>query len=216
MQYFVGFIIAGVIVTYNLFLAVINGKFEDANKLVMDNDFGYDLYKIWGGVKTTFKRTVFGTSTNTDSDGSLGKSKPKPLPYTSGVRSFARFNHGDDELITTLKTFQEKKNAKLLTSGDLYSALGKPPEVILKRVMKRFDEDGSGTIELKELDNMKKQLDAEEIAEKLGKAVEELASTKAKEAADDSGNVDERLERLDKQITEMLVAIKRQLSTIRK
>jgi len=204
-----------VIVTYNLFLAVINGKFEDANKLVMDNDFGYDLYKIWGGVKRTVKRTVFGTSTNTDTEEEDakhkgGKNKPKPLPYTSGVRSTAKFNHGDDELITTLKSFQEKKNAKLLTSGDLYSALGKPPEVILKRVMKRFDEDGSGTIELKELENMQKILDSDEIAAKLGKAVDEFSAAKDQEV--DQGNVDERLEQLDRQLTFMLAAVKRQLS----
>lgn len=127
-----------------MFLAVINDHFAEANKLVLDSDFGYDPYKLLKrGLREAKRRFTL-------------KDEKGDTSQVNKVHSHV--DQGDDALIERLKQFQESKGTPKLTMSDLASALGgKPPGEILKRVMRRFDDDNSGTIEIQELERKKRE-----------------------------------------------------------
>lgn len=172
--------------TMNLFLAVINGKFEEANNLVTDNDFGYDPNRIAQTLRNNLVQPFIAVSN-------------RPSQVTPKVRHL--FNQGDDELVERFKYFQASKNSKSLTVNDLYTALAKPPEKLLKRVMRRFDEDGSGTIELQELERMQKVIDGKEKWQSTREAVKNVTQG-------DPRTVEERLQNLEYHVDRMLALVK--------
>lgn len=191
--HYIAFVITGAFVTLNMFLAVINDHFAEANKLVLDSDFGYDPQKLFKRALREAKRRL----TLKDEKGEASQV----------AKVHGHVDQGDDALIERLKTFQESKGTPKLTMSDLSSALGgKPPAEILKRVMRRFDDDNSGTIEIQELERKKREKTPSELWKEASKkiAIASLFGEALSEEKQQHQSLEDRLDSFETKLDQLV------------
>lgn len=163
-----------------MFEAIINDAFGDVNDTTVEESIvdPEDVKKTAALLKVSVDRLT--------TNGVLGKirrlvnknQKSDGHDFHSADIDKYTFVSGDEEIVERLQQFQEQKNGAPLTWDDIKTALGpEASKVMVDRIMERFDEDKSGTIELNEL------VDSEGNLRNLYLSKEELEEKRRKEEA---------------------------------
>lgn len=210
--YYLLFVCIGVFLVLNMFLAVISYYFSElVGEEKEKGDEGEYVMSLLKTAKENVESFLKG-SINFFVD-KFKKKKVLEADFSINYFSPNHFDHGDKDIVKKLDELQEKKGGDL-TKDDLYLILGMDADpLIIEGIMKRFDQDGDGTISIDEIKfSLAKESNNEEDQDDLRKQEEEkIKKDKIRDASRKSINAKPYIQEED-----MKIMIRRKLISLEK
>jgi hypothetical protein len=129
-----------------------------------------------------------------------------------------KINQGDDEVVATLKKYQQQHGTTSINADDVRNALKGGGEETINRIMYRYDTDGDGTIDIRELERASNHKDEEEELRKeadklkaLGKIQAITSTKKVQKEKKVEKTVDEYVKNVSSNVDELLFMLAEEL-----
>jgi hypothetical protein len=129
-----------------------------------------------------------------------------------------KINQGDDEVVATLKKYQQQHGTTSINADDVRNALKGGGEETINRIMYRYDTDGDGTIDIRELERASNHKDEEEELRKeadklkaLGKIQAMISTKKVQKEKKVEKTVDEYVKNVSSNVDELLFMLAEEL-----
>eukprot|EP01080_Neovahlkampfia_damariscottae_P000240 gene240-4486_t len=195
--FYISFIFLNFLIVINMIFGVIETGFNDSVVNVLDKSMLFDVKRTARTFLDYGKKLLFLER---------GLNHKKDVKY--------KINQGDDELVKKLKKYQQQHGTTTINAEDIRNALKGGGEDTINRIMYRYDIDGDGTIDIRELEMASTHRDEEEAKKRqeaaalknVGK-IQSMLSKKQKKNIDDlpvEKNVDDYVKSVDGAVDELL------------